>query len=93
MLTREDILENWTWKKIDAGLEIQLCLPLLVMDASAESGAGGCGGGVWYRTGPMSGPPLGETTGAIGRHGVHRQLSKTFRHFFKRFDKRWGRYN
>ena len=49
---------------------------------------------VWYgSTGPMSGPPLGETSGAIGHHGVHRHLSKTFRHFFKRFDKRWRRYN
>ena len=52
MLTGEGILENWTWKKIDAGIEIQLCLPLLVMDAPAESGAGGCGGGgvVSYRS-------------------------------------------
>ena len=38
-------LENLTWKKIDAGIEIQICLPHLVMDASSESGAGGRGGG------------------------------------------------
>ena len=43
----------------------------------------GVGAVVWYRTGPMSGPPLGETSGAIGHHGVHRYRSKTFRHFFK----------
>ena len=60
----------------------------LMMDASAESGAGGCGGGspvVWYRTGPMSGSPLGETSGAIGHHGVHQHLSKTFKIFDKRY--------